>query len=256
MCLLHRCFLISRALARGAAVCLLAAAAVLGPAPAARAAAAVTVQALKDLPLIDVPARGPERDVLAVLITGDGGWAITDRGLSGELSANGIPVVALNSLKYFWTRRTPETASADLARILRRYLPAWGKKEAVLIGYSRGADVLSFMINRLPDDLRQAVRIAVFIGPGEQAEFENPIRAWLGGEPRKDALPVVPEIGRIDRTIALLCVYGENDTAEVCGKLERGRATSLAVKSGHVVGSHYAPIAAAILKALGPEKAP
>ncbi len=238
---------------RRAVVCLMAVTVVLSAAPASPAQEAVPFgQTLKDLPLIEVPALGPERDILAVLITGDGGWAIGDRGLAEELATNGIPVVGLNSLKYFWTRRTPETASVDLARILRHFLSAWGKKRIVLIGYSRGADVLPFMLNRLPDDLRQSVKTAVFIGPSAVAEFEIRIREWLGGGPGPGALPVVPEIGKIDQAIAILCVYGENDPTAVCGKLEPGRAASIAIKSGHVMGGNYGPVAAAILKALGP----
>jgi len=41
----------------------------------------------------------------------------------------------------------------DLTRILRHYLPAWNRQKVVLVGYSMGADVLPFLISRLPADL-------------------------------------------------------------------------------------------------------
>src|SRR6185369_2177539 len=65
---------------------------------------------LRSLPLIEIPAllpAGAQRDAMAVLLTGDGGWAVTARGLSRELAKGGIPVVGWNSLRYFLTRKDP-----------------------------------------------------------------------------------------------------------------------------------------------------
>ena len=45
---------------------------------------------------------------IALLITGDGGWAQLDKEVSAALEARGVPVVGLNSLKYFWGERTKE----------------------------------------------------------------------------------------------------------------------------------------------------
>jgi type IV secretory pathway VirJ component len=211
---------------------------------------AVVVRSLEDLPLVEVRAAGAERDILALHITGDGGWGVTDKGLAADLAANGIPVVALNSLKYFWTKRTPEGAAADLERILRLYLTVWGKRKVALIGYSLGADVLPFMLNRLPEDLQAAVGTAVLMGPSESAEFEFHLGDWLGRSPGKDALPVVPEIERMRKEIAILCVYGEKDDAHICGKLDPARARSIGVQTGHRFGGNFAPISKAVLDAL------
>src|SRR5881628_1208854 len=106
-----------------------------------------------NLPLIKVPAKAPGRDELAVLLTGDGGWAQTDKGLSEALTKGGIPVVGWNSLRYFLKRRDPDRSAKDLERILRHYLPLWHKERVILIGYSFGADVMPFLASRLPPDL-------------------------------------------------------------------------------------------------------
>ena len=211
---------------------------------------AAVVKSLEDLPLVEVPAHGAERDIMAVLITGDGGWAVADRGLSKELAAAGIPVVGLNSLKYFWTKRTPEEAAAALERILRHYLPAWGKKRAVLVGYSLGADVLPFMLNRLPEDVQAAVGPVVLLGPSESVEFEFHVLDWLGRASGKDALPVIPEIRKIKQDVVILCIYGEKDGAQVCGALDPGRVKSIAIPGGHRLGGGYGPVASAVLAAL------
>lgn len=229
---------------------LTAGSAAFGRLPGARPAAGQTgAGSLEDLPLVEVPAKGPARDVLAVLLTGDGGWAAADRGLANDLATAGIPVVGYNTLKYFWAKRTPERAAADLERVLRHYLPAWHKSRAVLVGYSLGADVLPFMLNRLPDDLQAVVAQAVLIGPSETVEFEFHVLDWLGRSSGKGLL-VIPEIQKIRPEIAILCVYGEKDTDQICGRLDRDRVQSVALAGGHKMGSGFGPVAEAILSTL------
>ncbi len=105
---------------------------------------------LADLPIVEMRATG-DRDLLAVLLSGDGGWAGLDRELADELAAKGVSVVGLDSLRYFWRARTPEGLAADLERIVRYYAGAWQKSRVLLIGYSQGADVLPFAVSRLPE---------------------------------------------------------------------------------------------------------
>lgn len=93
----------------------------------------VTAAELKDLPLVEVHTAG-NSDTLAVLISGDGGWAGIDKELAAALSKQGMPVVGLDSLRYFWKKRTPESTAADVDRLLRYYLTAWKKQSALLIG--------------------------------------------------------------------------------------------------------------------------
>jgi type IV secretory pathway VirJ component len=207
-------------------------------------------QGLEDLPLIEVPAQDGSRDFLAVLISGDGGWAVPDRGLSKELAASGVPVVGLNALKYFWDRKTPDQAAADLARILRHYLTAWRKSRTVLIGYSLGADVMPFLMNRLPEDLQAGVSTVVLMGPGAEADFEFHVLDWVGRGPTNNALPTIPEISKIRPGVAILCVYGEGDKDQICAQLDPRRVRSVQIPGGHRVGSGYGPVAAAILDSL------
>ncbi len=108
--------------------------------------------ALGDLPVIEVPALtgAPSSDSLAIIMSGDGGWAGIDRDIAAALSAKGIFVVGLDSLRYYWAKRTPESLAADTDRMIRYYLAHLNKKRVLLIGYSQGADVLPFAVNRLP----------------------------------------------------------------------------------------------------------
>ncbi len=131
-----------------------------------------------DLPVTEVHASGTAQD-FALLLTGDGGWAGLDQELAARLAANGVPTVGLNSLKYFWSERTPEATAGDVARVLRHYLAAWSKQRVLLIGYSFGADVLPFVVNRLPPELRARVASVSLLGIDAHASFEIRVAEWV-----------------------------------------------------------------------------
>ena len=99
------------------------------------------------------------------MVSGDGGWAGIDKQIAEALNKDGISVVGLNSLQYFWTKKDPDTAGNDLTRILNYYSQAWNANKIILIGYSTGADTLPFMVNRLPEALKSKVH-AVGHGQG------------------------------------------------------------------------------------------
>ena len=202
---------------------------------------------LKDLPLIEVPSKIGGTDIMAVIVSGDGGWAGIDREIGGALAAKGVPVVGLNSLEYFWKGRSPEEASRDLERILRHYIAAWDRKRTVLIGYSLGADVLPFMINGLSRDMADKVSLAVLLGPGREATFEFHLTYWLGGAlPRESAYPLLPEVRKM-KGIKVLCLYGESEDESVCRDLNEDMVKTVALKGGHHFAGEYVPIADIIL---------
>ena len=85
---------------------------------------------LKDLPLVKVKSVNRKKDVFAVIISGDGGWAGIDREVAQVLSEKDVPVVGLNAMQYFRKPRTPKGAAYDLGRIISHYLHFWNRKRA------------------------------------------------------------------------------------------------------------------------------
>lgn len=181
---------------------------------AARAPAPPKVGAsrLHDLPLVEVPATG-SGDTLALLISGDGGWAGIDKALAAEISKHGVPVIGLDSLRYFWTKRTPESIAADVDRILSHYLATWNKRAVLLIGFSQGADVMPFVVNRLSAATRTRLQSVTLLSLSQTAVFEFHLQNWLGGS--NDDMPVAPELAKMTGVRAL-CVYGEDDDESMC----------------------------------------
>jgi type IV secretory pathway VirJ component len=191
-----------------------------------------------------VPAAGTPT-TLAVIFSGDGGWASLDREVGDALAAAGIGVVGVNSLSYFWTKRTPDGAAADLARVLRHYRTAWHTTRVLLIGYSRGADVLPFLASRLPDDLRASVALVALLGPGRTTDFEFHLTDWLGGDD-PEALPIGPEVARL-AGLRVLCVQGADEDDSLCPTLDATRARRFELPGGHHFGGDYRVIAERIL---------
>ena len=203
---------------------------------------------LKDLPLVEVPAKeSAAHDVLAVVISGDGGWAGIDRDIANTLSSKGVPVVGLNSLQYFWKRRTPEESSRDLERIISYYLVHWGKERAILIGYSLGADVLPFMANRLPREVLDHVSLIALLGPNEKIDFEFHLSYWLGGSSGSHARPVFPEVEKL-KGKKILCFCGDQETDSLCHKMDTSLAKIITLKGGHHFGGDYEGITETLLK--------
>jgi type IV secretory pathway VirJ component len=205
------------------------------------------VDELKDLPLIEVLPKDPSRNLMAIILSGDGGWAGIDQDLGNGLVRRGVSVVGLNSLQYFWRRRTPDRAAKDLERILRHYLSGWDKEKAILIGYSLGADVLPFMVNRLPYEILKRVQGVVLLGPSDVVDFEFHLTDWLGVSAEKEGYPVLPEVEKLKRT-RVLCFYGEEEKDSLCKKLDMDFGKIISLKGGHHFGGDYEAIAETILR--------
>jgi len=194
---------------------------------------------ISDLPLQEVHATAAAPE-FALLLTGDGGWAGLDQELAARLAAKGVPTVALNSLKYFWTGRTPEQTAGDVTRVLRHYLASWHAQRVLLIGYSFGADVLPFVVNRLPPDVRAQVASLSLLGLDAHASFEIHLAEWVSDT---DAGPATrPELEAL-KELPILCIYGEDEADSICPQLTGGRITREQVGKGHHFSGEYALLA-------------
>ena len=202
---------------------------------------------VRDLSLTEVPVSQSMRtDTIAIILTGDGGWAGLDRSLASGLAARGISSIGWSSLRYYWTPRTPEAAAADLSRIIRHYMSEWSATRVMLIGYSFGADVLPFLVNRLPASVVTHVRSVALLGLSETADFEFHITDWIG-QRSGSQYRTVPEAERL--TIPVLCVRGTDEDDSACRALKGPHITSLEIGRGHHFGGNYAQLADAIVAA-------
>jgi type IV secretory pathway VirJ component len=207
---------------------------------------------LAGLPVIEAPATGPAttaaaRETVAFFLSGDGGWAGLDKQVAAALQARGIPVVGLDSLRYFWSARTPDGLARDLDRMARYYTARWQKRRVLIIGYSQGANVLPAAYNRLPDATRQRVTQMVLIGLEARAAWQFHLANWIGRP--ADAQPIQPEAVRLNAA-TVLCLYGEGDGGALCPQLPPASVTAEVLPGGHHFNGAYGDLAARILARL------
>ena len=200
---------------------------------------------LDGLPLVEVPANR-QGDTFAIFVSGDGGWAGLDKDVAGALAEAGIPVVGVDSLRYFWSERTPAGFAGDLDRIARYYANHWQRPKLMLIGFSQGADVLPAAINKLPAATAHMLRMTALMSVGETADYEFHVSNWISSGD-DDGLPIAPEIRRMaaDRT---LCIYGADDDDALCPKLPAGSAQLIKLPGDHHFEGDYEGLAKAILQ--------
>lgn len=234
-----------RANARGdVAPALVAAARVLGT--AAGVSSAPPPADLQGLPVVEVPSPQPG-DTLAVFLSGDGGWAGLDKDVAAALAAQGVAVVGVDSLRYFWTPRTPSTVAADLQRIVQHYRQQWQRPRVLLIGFSQGADVLPASINQMAPAARAELARIVLLSVGRKADFEFHVSNWLGSS--DSGLPIAPELLRLPAATTW-CVYGKDDADAVCPDLPANAVHVLALPGDHHFNGDHDRLAQVIVQGL------
>lgn len=207
----------------------------------APAASQQSSDGLGGIPITELPAH-PPGDTVAVIYSGDGGWRDLDKQIGELLARSDVPVVGIDSLRYFWRAREPDALARDLERILAHYGERWNTRRTLLVGYSFGADVLPFIVNRLSADARATIVQVSLLGLGSHASFEFHVSAWLGAGPRADEPAILPEAARLDLA-RVQCFYGADEDDTLCPELARRGAEAVRTAGGHHFDGDYAAVA-------------
>ncbi len=200
---------------------------------------------LADLPLTELPALRPG-PAMAVIYSGDGGWRDIDKQIGEVLARKGMPVVGVDSLRYFWHAKTSTEIAGQLSQIIDHYGTKWGTAKVVLIGYSFGAGILPFAVNQLPAQERTRIVQVSLLGLETRAEFQVKLSGWFGGEPGPGAPAVLPEILRQPRSL-FQCFYGEKEEDTLCTAPALAGIEIIRTGGGHHFGGDYTALAQKIL---------
>jgi len=206
-----------------------------------------------DLPIIALPAKHPPHGRFAIMLTGDGGWRRIDVRVTNRFREAGVPVVGFMTPDYFGKRRTAEESACALERVIRYYQLHWKCDRVMLIGYSRGADILPFMASRLPKDLRASTDVIALLGLEPTIDFRyHP--SWIPFyHPKEIQYPVKPELEKL-RGSRILCVYGEKEKNTLCRALDTQLVTAVREPGSHHFAGRYNSVADVILGAVAPPR--
>jgi type IV secretory pathway VirJ component len=202
------------------------------------------------LPLHVAAPKVPVPTAVAILLSGDGGWADIDKRLSDGLVARGMGVAGVDSRAYFMRKRTPDETTRDVARVIRHFTTEWSAPRVVLIGYAHGADVAPFVANRLAADVRASVDLIALLAPAERASFHFHWLDLLGETSDPSDPPILPELERL-RGASVLCVFGRDQKESLC-RLADTTAVHVDARPGrHHFDGNYEAIAAEIARLSG-----
>jgi type IV secretory pathway VirJ component len=202
---------------------------------------------VSDLPLIELPAAHPN-GLMAIVISGDGGWRDLDKTIAQALQKDGVSVVGWDSLRYFWSEKPPVQTSRDLARVMQTYGARWHAEHIALVGYSFGADVMPFAYNRLPQEQRAKVSLIALLGFAPDADFQIRVGGWLGMPASDKALKVQPELTKLPAAI-VQCFYGAEEEDTLCPALDKSGIEVIRTSGDHHFGGDYNAMERRILSA-------
>lgn len=192
------------------------------------------IDQLKNIPIVITKAKTQNSDSpIALLISGDGGWYAFEQLIADHLAKLGIPTMGLDSKKYFWNRKTPDETAADIAKALNFYSKEWGKDHFLLIGYSLGAEIVPFIVTRLPEEMKAKIVSAVLLSPETTTDFEIHISNMLGMGNRQNIYNVIDEILKM-QSVPTLIIFGDGEKSKIPGLL-----TGTPSKISIIPGDHH-----------------
>jgi len=202
-----------------------------------------------NLPLNEFPVRKNDTKPMVFFISGDGGWTSFDEGVAEELTEKGVPVIGLDAQKYFWQPRTPVETAVEITKVLHHYLDAWKKNSFILCGYSFGADIIPFIISRLPADLKPMLQHAVMMSPDPSADFEIHVTDMLSLGSNNDNYDVLAELKKISKK-NVTCIFGEEEDSDDRALFKTAGAGVLLLPGAHHYDNNFSAIADEIIKNL------
>ncbi len=184
----------------------------------------------QNLPLKEWEAKIHDKPLI-FYISGDGGMNNFSTALCEKLNSKGYDVVALNARSYFWSKKTPEQTATDLNNLLIKKLKGRKNQQIVMIGYSFGADVLPFILNRLPKNVDDNVLVSYLLASSGSTDFEI---HWadIFGSNTKRSMDVVSEINKLTDEKVVIISASDDKTLAV-NRITLKRFTREVLPGGH-----------------------
>ncbi len=196
------------------------------------------------MPVKDFPSKSGS-NTLAVFFSGDGGWLRIDQVIAENLALKGIHVIGVDSRKYFNVKRTPDETAQDVRYLIDTYSDKLNSRRVILIGYSFGADVIPFIVNRLSKYPDTSLEGAVMISIAGDTTFEVSEDEWSGKI--KGEFKTLPEISRV-KNVPLLFIGGCDDKTSITQEIDKIKYDVIVTEGGHHFAGNYKYLAGIIIK--------
>jgi type IV secretory pathway VirJ component len=199
-----------------------------------------------DLILTILPSQINENLPLVFFISGDGGWSVFDQGISEILVEKGMPVIGLNSRKYFWNEKQPKQVADEISRAVEYYMKQWNRNTFVLVGYSFGACVAPFIIPELASSLNESLKGVYCFSPDETGDFKIHLTDLLNLTTNQK-YDVLGQMKKIELWKPL-CIFGDDEDPEERTHFENEGIQVKILPGDHHYSNNYKAVAEIIFK--------
>ena len=118
------------------------------------------------------------------------------------------------------------------------------------MGYSQGAEIVPFVLTRLPEEMKSKVISMVMLSPELSTDFEVHITNMLGLGNKENTYDVIAEISKIQDT-RQICIFGENENTKVPEILRSTQVETVLIPGDH----HYKSNSTLIVQKMKDKKA-
>jgi type IV secretory pathway VirJ component len=199
----------------------------------------------RDIPVIE--SRASEySDFYVIFLTGNGGWRNLAKYLTTYMNSKHVSVLAINTKKYLLSEKKPAQIACDLEALVDRYDIKWGKDSVVFIGYSMGAEVLPFAVNRMEEKYISKLEDMILIGPWQKATFKVKLADYFYEVNKGDDIYEELQKMKLKKSY-VIC---DDNEYSICLKDLQGVIDHEQIGGGHHFGGDYGSLARMIGKRL------
>jgi type IV secretory pathway VirJ component len=203
------------------------------------------IHSTENMPLIENHSEG-KSNYYVILLSGNGGWRDLDKSLTAYLNSKNISVLGLNTKQYLLSEKKPEQIAFDLETLMDRYDFKWKHDKVVLIGYSMGAEILPFVVNRMDERYTKKIQNIILIGPWQKATFKVKLADYI--YETNEGEEIYPELLKV-KHINTYVICDDNEYA-LCLKPIDGKVDHDELSGGHHFGGDYDALSKLIGKRL------
>src|SRR6476620_103926 len=188
-------------------------------------------------------------DSCILFISGDGGLNSFSNSLCERINGAGYTLWAIDARSYFWEKKTPQETAADILLFLREHLARKNNFSLSLIGYSFGADVLPFIVNRFPDSMKQKITSAILLSPSRTTDFEIHWSDILGGSIKRN-MDVLTELNKMTSVKKVAVLFGNEEVSLPVNAIHLTNCTVEKLPGGHHFDRNTVALAEMLIKHL------
>jgi type IV secretory pathway VirJ component len=190
----------------------------------------ISAAAAQDFPVKEWTTSSQDKPLIFYL-SGDGGLNKFSNSLCEGINKKGFDVISLNSKSYFWDKKTPKQTTIDINNYLVKKMAERKNQQVIMIGYSFGADVLPFILNRLPKDLHDKILVSYLMAPSESTDFEIHWSDIFGGHTKR-SMDVLTELNKLVND-KIVIISASDDGHLPLNKISLKRYTHEVLPGGH-----------------------